>query len=70
MERIAGAKLIDLPAPDGKLVPEQLRELASLLGNEHHVQPAVVSITQSTELGTVYTAAEVPRSARPRTRWG
>jgi threonine aldolase len=59
MERIAGAKLIDLPAPDGKLVPEQLGDLASLLGNEHHVQPAVVTLTQSTELGTVYTAAEV-----------
>jgi threonine aldolase len=59
MERISGAKLIDLPAPDGKLVPEQLSELASLLGNEHHVQPAVVTITQSTELGTVYTASEV-----------
>jgi threonine aldolase len=59
MERIAGAKLIDLPAPEGKLVAEQLRDLASLLGNEHHVQPAVVTITQSTELGTVYTAAEV-----------
>jgi threonine aldolase len=55
MERISGAKLIDLPAPDGKLVPEQLSELASLLGNEH----AVVTITQSTELGTVYTASEV-----------
>lgn len=59
LERIAGAKLIDLPAPDGKLVPDQLTELASLLGNEHHVQPAVVTITQSTELGTVYTASEV-----------
>jgi threonine aldolase len=59
MERISGAKLIDLPAPDGKLVPKQLSELASLLGNEHHVQPAVVTITQSTELGTVYTASEV-----------
>jgi threonine aldolase len=59
MERIAGAKLIDLPAADGKLVPEQLRELAPLLGNEHHTQPAVVSITQSTELGTVYTPGEV-----------
>jgi threonine aldolase len=59
MERIAGAKLIDLEAPDGKLVPEQLRFVADLLGNEHHVQPAVVTITQSTELGTVYTAAEV-----------
>jgi threonine aldolase len=59
MERIAGAKLIDLDAPDGKLVPEQLRDLAPMLGNEHHAQPAVVSITQSTELGTVYSAAEV-----------
>jgi threonine aldolase len=59
MERIAGAKLIDLDAPDGKLVPDQLRDIAPMLGNEHHAQPAVVSITQSTELGTVYTAAEV-----------
>jgi threonine aldolase len=59
MERIAGAKLIDLEAPDGKLVPEQLRDLVPMLGNEHHAQPAVVSITQSTELGTVYSAAEV-----------
>jgi threonine aldolase len=59
MERIAGAKLIDLYAPDGKLEPEQLRDLAPMLGNEHHAQPAVVSITQSTELGTLYSAAEV-----------
>ena len=59
LERIAGAKLLDLPTPDGKLVPEQLAELASLLDNEHHVQPAVVTITQSTELGTVYSPAEV-----------
>ena len=59
MERIAGAKLIDLPTPDGKLVPAQLAELEAMLGTEHHAQPAVVSITQSTELGTVYTASEV-----------
>jgi threonine aldolase len=58
-ERIAGAKLIDLPTPDGKLVPAQLEELEAMFGHEHHVQPAVVSITQSTELGTVYSAAEV-----------
>jgi threonine aldolase len=58
-ERIVGAKLIDLPSPDGKLRPEQLAELAHLLGNPHHAQPGVVSITQSTELGTVYTPDEV-----------
>ena len=58
-ERILGAKLIDLPAPDGKLRPEQIEELGHLLGVAHHAQPGVVSITQSTELGTVYSPAEV-----------
>ncbi len=58
-ERILGAKLMDLPAPDGKLVPEQVDAVSHLLGSLHHAQPAVVSITQSTELGTVYSAEEV-----------
>jgi threonine aldolase len=58
-ERILGAKLIDLPTADGKLRPEQLDDVAHLRGSPHHAQPAVVSITQSTELGTVYTADEV-----------
>jgi threonine aldolase len=40
-------------------VPAQLEELEAMFGHEHHVQPAVVSITQSTELGTVYSPAEV-----------
>jgi threonine aldolase len=70
MERIAGAKLIDLPAQDGKLLPEQLTELVPLLGNEHHVQPAVVTITQSTELGTVYTASEVAALSETAHRMG
>lgn len=58
-ERILGAKLIDLPCANGKLVPEQLSELAHLQGVAHHAQPGVVSITQSTELGTLYTPDEV-----------
>ena len=58
-ERILGVKLIDVPTTDGKLVPDQLDELAHLLGQVHHAQPGVVSITQSTELGTVYTIDEV-----------
>ena len=58
-ERILGAKLIDLPTADGKLRPEQIDEVSHLLGSPHHAQPAVVSITQSTELGTVYTPDEV-----------
>jgi len=58
-ERFLGAKLIDLPAPDGKLTPAAVASTVPLLGDEHHVQPKVVSITQSTELGTVYSPAEV-----------
>lgn len=58
-ERIAGAKLIDVPTADGKLRPEQLEELRWLLDDVHHAQPTVLSITQSTELGTLYQPAEV-----------
>lgn len=58
-ERALGTKLIDLASTDGKLVPEQLAELAHVQGVQHHVQPGVVSITQATEVGTVYTADEI-----------
>ncbi len=58
-ERITGAKLMSLPTVDGKLTPAHLDFVAHMQGNQHHVQPAVVSITQGTELGTLYTAEEV-----------
>lgn len=58
-ERALGAKILALASPNAKLVPEQLRDLAHLQGVQHHAQPGVVSITQSTELGTLYSADEV-----------
>ena len=58
-ERFLGAKLIDVPSLDAKLRPSDLHSLSHLFGSEHHVQPRVVSITQATELGTLYTAQEV-----------
>jgi threonine aldolase len=58
-ERALGAKIVPAPSPDAKLLPEQIDDLVHVQGNVHHVQPGVVSITQSTELGTVYTADEV-----------
>lgn len=58
-ERALGTKLIDLPSPGAKLVPEQLAELVHLQGVQHHVQPGVVSITQATELGTLYSPDEI-----------
>ncbi len=58
-ERALGAKVMTLPSVDGKVRPEQLDALAHFIGDQHHAQPGVLSITQSTELGTVYTPDEV-----------
>ncbi len=69
-ERILGAKIIELPSDDAKLHPDQLDGLTHLLGVEHHAQPGIVSITQSTELGTVYTADEVGALCQRAHRYG
>ena len=58
-EKFLGAKLQDVDAPDGKLTPEHITALAGTIGNVHHVQPGVVSITQATELGGLYTIDEI-----------
>jgi threonine aldolase len=58
-ERFTGSKLIGVATPDGKLRPEQITEHLHALGDEHHVQPRVVSITQSTELGSLYQPDEI-----------
>src|SRR5215208_8225127 len=62
-ERFTGCKLVALPTPDGKLRPEQVEPLLARLGDQHHVQPRVVSVSQPTELGTVYTVEELTRLA-------
>ena len=58
-ERTLATKLMDLPAPDAKLTPVHLRGIRHLQGVPHHAQPGVVSITQATELGTLYSPAEI-----------
>ena len=58
-EFLVGTKLLDLPTRDGKLTPELVQSAVVRVGDEHAVQARVVSITQTTELGTLYTAAEV-----------
>jgi len=55
----AGAKLITLPGEHGKLAPELVAEKIQGKGVVHNVQPAALSITQETEAGTVYRAAEI-----------
>ena len=58
-ERVGGMKLLPVPTPDGKLTPELIDAEAWGWGDEHRAQPLVVSITQTTELGTCYTPDEV-----------
>nr|WP_307808363.1 beta-eliminating lyase-related protein [Streptomyces oryzae] len=58
-EKVAGLKLIPVPTPDGKLTPELVDRYARGFGEQHHAQPKVVSLTQSTELGTRYTPGEI-----------
>ncbi|MFT4052151.1 MAG: low specificity L-threonine aldolase [Microbacterium sp.] len=58
-ERVAGIKILNVPTPDGKLTPELVDREAWGWGDEHRAQPLVVSITQSTELGTLYTPGEI-----------
>jgi threonine aldolase len=58
-ERILGTKLLTVPAPDGKLTPEMIASRLAGRGDEHFAQPGVVAITQSTEVGTCYSLAEL-----------
>ncbi len=58
-ERVGGLKLLTVTTPDGKLTPELIDRQAWGWGDEHRAQPLAVSITQSTELGTLYTAEEI-----------
>jgi len=58
-ERMGGIKLLTVPTTDGKLTPDLVATQAWGFGDEHRAQPGVVSITQSTELGTLYTPDEL-----------
>ncbi len=64
-ERQLGCKLLPVPTVDGKLTVEAVDRLAWAVGDEHHVQPGALSVTQSTELGTRY----APDELRALTGW-
>ncbi|WP_059006918.1 threonine aldolase family protein [Streptomyces specialis] len=58
-ERVGGLKLLTVPAPHGKLTPGLVAREAFGWDDEHRATPQVVSLTQSTELGTLYTPDEI-----------
>jgi threonine aldolase len=58
-EHFTGCKLFPIPTDDGKLYPHQIEERIQRIGDQHHPQARVISISQCTEYGTVYTVEEV-----------
>ncbi|MBZ5679555.1 MAG: low specificity L-threonine aldolase [Acidobacteriia bacterium] len=63
-EKHTGCKLIPLPHQDGKITVDSVRHAYHGIGDQHHVQARVISITQSTEMGTVYKPEEIQALAR------
>ncbi|HNY14206.1 MAG TPA: low specificity L-threonine aldolase [Bacteroidales bacterium] len=60
-EKFTGCKVLTVETPDGKITPELVTKHLHGFDFEHHAQPAVISITQSTEMGTVYSVEEIKR---------
>lgn len=58
-EKMAGIKLWTIPTPDGKLTPQLIEPHLFDIGSVHRAQVAAISITQTTELGTLYSVAEI-----------
>jgi threonine aldolase len=58
-EAIAGVKLLTVPGEDGKLTPALASSRIARIGDEHAVQPGLISVSQCTELGTLYQPGEL-----------
>lgn len=59
VEKYVGCKLLTVATPDGKLTPDDILARARGFGNQHHVQPRIVSVSQCTELGATYSVDEL-----------
>jgi threonine aldolase len=62
-EKFTGSKLITIPSGNGKVSPAELLKKLHGFGVEHHTQPGMLSISQVTEMGTVYSVAEIKELA-------
>lgn len=58
-EKFTGCKLLPIATKNGKITVPEIQQHVHGIGFEHHSQPKVISITQSTEMGTVYTIKEI-----------
>ncbi len=62
-EKFTGGKVLTVDTPDGKLTPDLAEKHMHGFDFEHHSQPRVISITQATEMGTVYSKEEIRQLA-------
>jgi threonine aldolase len=69
-EKMAGLKLWNVPTADGKLTPELAESQIFDIGSVHRAQPGVISITQTTEMGTLYQPHEIKALADVAHRHG
>jgi len=58
-EKYNGFKLLPVETENGKLTVDLIKQNIHGRGDEHHSQPKIISITQATEMGTVYTVDEI-----------
>ena len=58
-EKFIGTKILEIHTKNGKIVPGQVEPFMKSIGFQHHSQPKVISISQVTEMGTVYTPDEI-----------
>jgi threonine aldolase len=65
-----GAKVLGVDTPHGKVTPQAVEDHCGILGRIHTSRPKVVSLTQSTEMGTVYRATEIEAIAATARRHG
>jgi len=63
-EKFTGCKLVPIVSADGKITVDQIKPLLHEVGFEHHVQPRVISVSQATEMGTVYKPGELKTLAK------
>ncbi len=69
-EKFCNCKLLTVDTPDGKLTPDAVKKHLHGFGFEHHAQPGVISISQSTEMGTVYTPGEIKALSKLAKEYG
>jgi threonine aldolase len=69
-EFFTGCKLITVPQTQGKITPDEIDKRIQRVGDQHHPQAKVISISQSTEYGTVYSIDEVKSLSAVARKYG